>query len=277
MHYIPSLPKCFRSCKGSLLNPELLFALKWYYSTAVSSAWVMWFAVGFSSGLNLSGGIVASINMCSLYSANSFSGISSDYVVLLFNRPQNYFGFCLSMSGNLYWSRARPSLHCLTNAWNMLLVCAWFFPFFFTARRYLSRAFLHCSSYHGAMCLSHLFGFFALRLVVTLRTPAFSASSNMNVSILFDLSSLSVSCALLMALKAAENSGVAVCSAHFFALVLYSWIHSPSIHLYAFYSSIAFVFFTDSSVLGWPTLYTACGPDLMSSWAMSSLWDSSAS
>ena len=76
MHDVPSFPKCFRSCRGSLLNPELLFALNWYCSTSVSSASIIWCALGYYNGLNLSVGMVASMNMCSFYSANSFIGIS---------------------------------------------------------------------------------------------------------------------------------------------------------------------------------------------------------
>jgi hypothetical protein len=148
------------------------------------------------------------------------------------------------MSGNVNCNLARPCLHSVTNALNVFFACAWFFPFFFTALLYLSRAFLHCSSYHGAICFSHLFGFFALCLVVIFSTPAFSASSSKNVSILFDLISLSVSCALLMAWNAVENSGVDVYSSHFFALVLYSYIYSPSIQRYVFYSSPTCFFFT---------------------------------
>jgi hypothetical protein len=95
------------------------------------------------------------------------------------------------MVGSSNWSFARPTLHCFTNAVNMLVVCWWCLPFILTALRYLSLAALHLSSNQGAICLSHLLGLRAICLVLTLSTSAFSASSNRNASIFADLSSLS--------------------------------------------------------------------------------------
>lgn len=232
----------------------------------------MWFAFGSYKLLNSSGGIVASIKMVSLYSANSFIGISPTYWLLFFNNPQNCFGLCFSISGNVNYNLARLCLHVFTNALNMFVACAWFLPFRFTALLYLSRACLQLSSNHGAKCFSHLLGFLALFFVVIRSTPTFAASSSIKDSILYDRSSLSVSCALFIMWNAFENSGVAVCSAHFFALVLYSCRHSPSIHLYVFSSSLFCVYSTDFSVLGWPTLYSAWGPAVLSSWSLSLLW-----
>ena len=46
----PAGPRCFRVSRGILLNPELLFALKWYCSVFASSADVMCWAYEFISG-----------------------------------------------------------------------------------------------------------------------------------------------------------------------------------------------------------------------------------
>jgi hypothetical protein len=59
MHAMPVVPKCLSTYSGILLNPELLFALKWWWMTEVSSACVMKFAASFLSGVNSSGGISA--------------------------------------------------------------------------------------------------------------------------------------------------------------------------------------------------------------------------
>jgi hypothetical protein len=60
MQFTPRGPRCFRSWSGSLLIPELLFALKWWWSTSVSSFPEMCAAWGSVSGWNTSGGMVAS-------------------------------------------------------------------------------------------------------------------------------------------------------------------------------------------------------------------------
>jgi hypothetical protein len=41
MHAIPVLPMCFSNWRGILLNPELLFALKWCCRTVDNSSYVM--------------------------------------------------------------------------------------------------------------------------------------------------------------------------------------------------------------------------------------------
>ena len=41
IHATPAEPKCFSSWSGILLIPELLLALKWCWSTVVSSVLVM--------------------------------------------------------------------------------------------------------------------------------------------------------------------------------------------------------------------------------------------
>jgi hypothetical protein len=70
------------------------------------------------------------------------------------------------------------------------------------------------------MCFAHLFGFFDMRLVVVLSTPATIASANMNSSILAARVALSSSYFFATAVNAAWNSGVAVCVFHAIALEL---------------------------------------------------------
>ena len=93
-------------------------------------------------------------------------------------------------------------------------------PFPLTAALYRARASLHLSLNHGAMCLAHLFGFFEMRLVLVLSTPATSTSASMNSSILAALVLLSSSYFYATALNAAWNSGVDVCVFHVTALEL---------------------------------------------------------
>ena len=134
------------------------------------------------------------------------------------------------MSGSLNWNCALPCLHALTKAWNLDTVCAWCLPFCLTARQYLFCAVLQRSSNHGANYLSHLFGFFALRVCIFFRTPAFSASCSRNVSMFCERLSLSGACDLAIISNAVANSSMGVWVVHFFALVLYSCRHSPSNH-----------------------------------------------
>jgi hypothetical protein len=60
IHATPAEPKCFSSWSGILLIPELLLALKWCWSTVVSSVLVMKLAYASVRGVNLSGGMVLS-------------------------------------------------------------------------------------------------------------------------------------------------------------------------------------------------------------------------
>lgn len=59
MHYTPGGPKCLNSWRGSLLNPELLFALKWCLNTPVSSTFDMCCCWVFARGVKVSGGSFA--------------------------------------------------------------------------------------------------------------------------------------------------------------------------------------------------------------------------
>jgi hypothetical protein len=186
----PVVPRCFRSCNGILLIPELLFALKWFFNTIYSSAGAMWFPFASSNGVNVSGGMDSSKKIFSLNFWNAGNGKSVFTFSRLFSMPQNYLGLYFSISGSWNCSCARPSLQLYTYLLSACWVCVCVFPLFFTAVLYFVRAVLHRSVNHGARCFSHLFGFVDVRLVVAFSTPAFVASSIRKFSIFIDLSSL---------------------------------------------------------------------------------------
>jgi hypothetical protein len=117
---------------------------------------------------------------------------SSVYLSFLhFNIFQNFFGCCFNISGSANYICARPSLHACTYLFSAWVVCGCYLPFLFTAVLYLVRASLHRPVNHGARCFSHLFGLCDVRFTVFVRTPALIASFSRNVSISFDLFSLS--------------------------------------------------------------------------------------
>jgi hypothetical protein len=99
-HWMPAGPMCFSRCKGIGLKPELLSALKWWVRILVSSAAVMWWGCGSVSGVYVSSAIVESWKIDSLNFVNSAIVISISCVALDLSSPQNYFGRCLSISGN---------------------------------------------------------------------------------------------------------------------------------------------------------------------------------
>ena len=105
-----------------------------------------------------------------------------------------------------------------------------FFPFAFLHSLYSLFASLHYPLYHGAKCLAQRFGFAAIRVIFLLATPAASACSMRNSSILVDLVSLSSLYCSFTFLNAPANSYVAVCSFHFRALSMYSCISDSPIH-----------------------------------------------
>lgn len=160
------------------------------------------------------------------------NGRSACVVVLPFNSPQNCFGLCFSISGRVNCMCALLFLHCWINCFNASWVCACILPFCFTAFLYRARASLQRSLNHGARCLAHLLGFFDVRLVVTLSTPAVVASARRNSSILAERRALSAAYAVVMAVKASANAWVDVCLFHVAALALYSFRQSPSIQRY---------------------------------------------
>ena len=59
-HCTPAGPMCLSRCSGIALKPVLFSALKCFSSTAVISAGVMWWRVGFVRGANRSGLMEAS-------------------------------------------------------------------------------------------------------------------------------------------------------------------------------------------------------------------------
>jgi hypothetical protein len=79
------------------------------------------------------------------------------------------------------------------------------------------------------MCFSHLLGFFYFLFFVLFITPAILPSAIKNSSILVVLSSFSSLYYSVIVLNLAANVSVDVCASHFFALLMYSATHSPSI------------------------------------------------
>ena len=71
MHAIPLSPKCFNTCSGMLLMPELLFALKACCNVLFSSSGVMWCWAGVATGVKVSSGSAGLWNSARLCSVNS--------------------------------------------------------------------------------------------------------------------------------------------------------------------------------------------------------------
>ena len=217
---MPAGPMCFSRWRGIGLSPELLSALKWWFSTFVSSAVVMWWVWGSVRGVNVSGVIVGSWNMDSLNLVNSAIVISMSYVAFNFSRPQNYFGLCFSISGSWNCICARLYLQHCTNSFSAYIVCAWRFPYLWLFFLNFRRDSVHFELNHGAKCLSHLFGFIKfLRVEETSNTPAFVACSNRYSSILTARMSLLYVSFTTIAMKPAANSSVEENSAHNLALL----------------------------------------------------------
>ena len=86
--------------------------------------------------------------------------------------------------------------------------------------------------YHGAMCFCHLLGLRLAIIVVAVTTCACTAYSMRNYSIYCALRSLSCSYFYSISLKAVAKASVDVWARHFYALILYSFMCSPVIHLY---------------------------------------------
>ena len=113
---------------------------------------------------------------------------------------------------------ARALLHYVTYYFSIAYVCACYWPLFLIAFLNFVRASLHCALNQGARCLAHLFGFYDVRFVVTVITPAAIASSSRSVSIFSVQSSLSSAYACIICWNASVNACVDVCCFHFFAL-----------------------------------------------------------
>ena len=89
---------------------------------------------------------------------------------------QNVLGWYFKISGSLNCSFALLDLHVFLKFAYALCVSLCFFPnlrFFCLYKYFIS---LHSSSYQGAKCFYHLFGFFWLLAVVVFTTPAYFAS-----------------------------------------------------------------------------------------------------
>ena len=76
---------------------------------------------------------------------------------------------------------------------------------------------LHCSLNHGANVLPHLLGFFGVVMVISLTTPAFTASSMIKCSTAAALSVLSMCVSATVAENLVRNSAELVYSVHFYA------------------------------------------------------------
>jgi hypothetical protein len=74
-----------------------------------------------------------------------------------------------------------------------VVLCVLSLPYTFLARCISRLASLHSSVNHGASVFPHLFGFFGVDILISLTTPASTASYNMNYSTAAALSSLLLS------------------------------------------------------------------------------------
>ena len=128
-------------------------------------------------------------NISLLNCMNRAIGMSIGGVVLAFNIPQSCLGRFFSIFRSLNYKSARLVLHYCTNCFSAWIVLSWFFPCARRARWNARFALRHCMLYHGARCLSHLFGFAeVLRLLFSSTTPTLVASASKNSSILAALS-----------------------------------------------------------------------------------------
>lgn len=131
-------------------------------------------------------------------------------------------------------------LHVFLNFAYAFLVCACFLPSCLLLYLYSHFAYLHSSSYQGAKCFDHLFGFLYYLSVVLLITPATYASDIKKFSIASVRWSLFSLCCSEMLLNFSANDDVDVCVFHFSALLLCYAPHIYSIHWCL--SSFCFVF-----------------------------------
>ena len=85
---------------------------------------------------------------------------------------------------------------------------------------YCCFAALHSAVNHGAMCFSHLLGFFLAIIILLVITPAMTASAMRYSSMRSALWSLSSSNRFSIASNPVVNCGVDVCTRHAYALLL---------------------------------------------------------
>jgi hypothetical protein len=188
---------------------------------------VMCWDVGVAIGEYYSSGSAGSLKILLLYSANvlRFSAdMSLSFYLSIF---QKFFGLYFIISGSYFCSfalfRAQHCLYSLYAFYAGMLE----FPYFLLHYLLCRFAVLHSSLYHGAMCFSHLLGFFLAVISVLVITPAATASSIRNCSIFSALLSLSSLNFSSISLNTFINSLVDVCSLQIRALVLYSSSYSP--------------------------------------------------
>ena len=96
---IPSGPRNLSNYGGNWLKPLLFAALYLYLSIFVNSSGVMWWSVGFVSGVNVSGGMDSLWKIYLLKFVNVSRLTSIGLVSCYLSIFQNTFGLCFSMSG----------------------------------------------------------------------------------------------------------------------------------------------------------------------------------
>ena len=106
-HSIPFSPRNFSSYGGSLLRPLDLVALYLSLSMFDNSWGDMWWAVGFVSGVYVSGGMSSLWKMSLVNFVNFAMLISTSFVSFCLSMFQNSFGLYLRMSGSSIYNRAR--------------------------------------------------------------------------------------------------------------------------------------------------------------------------
>ena len=127
-HSIPFSPRNFSSYGGSLLRPLDLVALYLSLSMFDNSWGDMWWAVGFVSGVYVSGGMSSLWKMFLVNFVNFAMLISTSFVSFCLSMFQNSFGLYLRMSGSSIYNRARWCRQLSLNVLYASLVSSFFFP-----------------------------------------------------------------------------------------------------------------------------------------------------
>ena len=127
-HPITFSPRNFNSYGGSLLRPLLFAALYFALSISDSSWGEMWWAVGFVSGVYVSGGMSSLWKMSLVNFVNFAMLISTSLVSFCLSMFQNSLGLYLRMSGSSSYSCALWCLHLSLNVLYANFVSAFFFP-----------------------------------------------------------------------------------------------------------------------------------------------------
>ena len=147
------------------------------------------------------------------------------------NIPQKRVGQYLSMSGVCVANSRRAYKHTFKQFFVAAILSTLSRPCYLFALAILCLASLHTSVNHGARVFPHLFGFFGDVIVISLTTPALTASYSKKLSTFSARSALLMETSSTRVVSLWINSDYPVCSVHFYADVAQLWTVEPSIHL----------------------------------------------